>query len=225
MFAQEMVAGLHVIINDMKRYFRLKTVRLLDMPCGDMQWMSRFLQTRDDINYTGIDIVSSVIDHHRVTYARRPWTFRNVDIAADSTFVNNFHLILSRHMLQHLENATVFNILKKLSDNTRHPSFLLATKFSIDSKNVELKTHKLGRYRVLNLELAPFRLEPPLCLFRDGRIKPEIYAGLWRLPLTTIHESFCSQSKPANFLTHLSTNKLYSCVAWGLPGSSRHLKT
>ena len=71
-YSLEIIAAQHVIINKLKRRFGLKKVRVLDMPCGDMQWMSRFLVTRKDIVYTGIDIVADLIKHHRKTYKGRP---------------------------------------------------------------------------------------------------------------------------------------------------------
>ncbi len=35
----------------------------------------RFLVTRDDVDYTGVDIVPELIESHRVTYKQFPWTF------------------------------------------------------------------------------------------------------------------------------------------------------
>ena len=220
--SREVIAGLHVIINHMKKHFKLQKVRLLDVPCGDMQWMSRFLPTRRDIVYTGIDIVPDLINHHRRTYAHRDWTFRNADIVTDSTFINNYDLIISRQMMQHLDNAAVFTILKKLSDGTRHPSFLLATTSTNEATNIELDTHMRGRCRHINLEVAPFRLEPPLCMLSDNG-KAGLFMGLWRLPLMSVSESYCSESNPFTFFMQLSASKFYSCVNWGLPNISRIL--
>jgi len=223
-YAQNMMAGLHAIITHMKIHFGLEKVRLLDVPCGDMEWMSYFLGTRDDVIYTGIDIVPDLIEHHRKTYAGRPWTFRNTDIVTDSTFVNDFDLILSRMMMQHLDHAAIFTILKKLSHKTRQPSFLLATTFNSAPSNVDLRPNLRGRFRTVNLELAPFRLEPPLCLFLDGpNYRLLHYMGLWRLPLMTIPQTNCDQSKPAKFSTQLNAAKFYSCISWKLPDISRNI--
>ena len=208
-----------MIINKLKKHFGLKKVRILDVPCGDMQWMSRFLETRIDIDYTGIDIVEDLIKHHQKTYVGRPWTFHVADIVTDD-FVNDFDLIITRSMMQHLEYADVFNIFKKLSVKVPHRSFLLATTFSNCAKNNELDTNVVGRFRPLNLELAPFRLEPPLCLFKDGpspAIKTHAnFMGLWRLPLMTVHDSVCSDNNVARFPTSLSPLTFYSCVNWKL---------
>jgi len=218
-YSVEAISALHVIINKLKGQYGLKKVRLLDVPCGDMQWMSRFLETRIDIDYTGIDIVEDLIKHHQRTYVGRPWTFRNADIVTDD-FSNDFDLIISRSMMQHLDNAAVFNILKKLSVKVLHPSFLLATTFSNWPKNYELDTSLVDRSRPLNLEIAPFRLEPPVCLFKDGPIATTKnhtnFMGLWRLPLMTVHESICSYKNVARFPTSLTPGIFYSCVNWKL---------
>ena len=66
--AQETTAALHVIIGQMKQHLGVERVRLLDVPCGDLLWMSRFLQTRSDVDYTGVDIVRSIVERHRTTY-------------------------------------------------------------------------------------------------------------------------------------------------------------
>ena len=55
-FAAEHTAALHVIITGLKTTLGLTKVRLLAIQCGDMVWMFRFLETRDDIDYTGIEI-------------------------------------------------------------------------------------------------------------------------------------------------------------------------
>ena len=215
------MGALHAIINEMKKHFGLEIVRLLDIPCGDMQYMSHFLRMRTDIAYTGIDIFPDLIAHHRNTFKERPWIFRHADIVADD-FINEYDLIVSRYMLQHLENAAIFSIFKKISVETKGPSFLLATTSSNSQSNADFNTNMRGRYRPVNVELAPFRLEPPLCMFRDGPIRSyrlTSFMGLWRLPIMTIPESIC---KPVRFSTALSQRPIYSCVNWNSKTNSRY---
>ena len=78
-YAQEMIAALHVIIGQLKQYLGVDRIRMSDVPCRDLQWMSRFLQTRTDVEYR-TDIVGEVIQHHRKTFSSRPWKFLNVDV-------------------------------------------------------------------------------------------------------------------------------------------------
>ena len=58
-WTQETIATLHSVVSQLKQLLGVQRVRLLDVPCGDMAWMSRFLQTRDDVDYTGVDIAVS----------------------------------------------------------------------------------------------------------------------------------------------------------------------
>ena len=41
---------------------------MLDIPCGDLTWMSGFISNRTDVTYTGMDIVPDIIDHHVRVY-------------------------------------------------------------------------------------------------------------------------------------------------------------
>ena len=221
-FAQEMTAALHVIIGELKRYLGTERIRLLDVPCGDLQWMSRFLQTRSDIDYTGIDIVSNVIEHHRSMFADRGWKFLNLDIVSQSINVTDYDLIMTRQMTQHLVHTDVIRILHKFSNVTmlhRRPAFLLATTYPNTAYNAKLDLHSSIRYALQNLEIKPFRLEPPRCLFRDGPASSAHYMGLWQLPLKVIALSSCSM--PAAFSTPLTESPVYSCVNWSLPASKK----
>ena len=208
-----MMATLHRVISEVRLQYNLTRVRLLDAPCGDLAWMSRFLQTRDDIEYTGIDIVPGLIEHHKQLYRDNPHVrFVEADLVemmGDQTY----DVILSRMALQHLFTTDAVKVLSKISGWGR---YLLATTFSGVDNNEELEMHKdnPGRFRRLNVELPPLSLTPPLCLQRDG--PPDTFegwdhfVGLWALPLR-IHAN-CSDSLP--FVLHGTKQILYSCVQW-----------
>ncbi len=40
-WTQEFTASLHVILNQIKSHLNLDRIRILDIPCGDMAWMSK----------------------------------------------------------------------------------------------------------------------------------------------------------------------------------------
>ena len=79
-FTSEIVGILHTVINHLKRTLNKDKITILDIPCGDMTWMSRFLISRDDITYTGIDIVPTLIEKHKKTFENTPHTFINANI-------------------------------------------------------------------------------------------------------------------------------------------------
>ena len=57
LFTIEAMAGLQSVITEIKTQLGKDRIRMLDIPCGDMRWMPRFLETREDVDYTGMDIV------------------------------------------------------------------------------------------------------------------------------------------------------------------------
>jgi len=125
-------------------------------------------------------------------------------------------------MMQHLAHGDVIRILQKFSNVSttgprRRPVYLLATTYPNTAVNARLDVHQPIRYVLQNLEVAPFRLEPPLCLFRDGPPKSEHFMGVWRLPLKAVAESSCR--KPLTVSTPLSSRPVYSCTDWSLPSS------
>jgi len=222
-WTQETVATLHSVITQLKQLLNIDRIRLLDVPCGDMAWMSRFLQTRDDVDYTGVDIVPNIVRHHRQKFANRDWRFYEWDIVRDGLDFSNatFDLILCRAMLQHLYASDVLRTLAHFSVapfKYRHRVFLLTTSFSRHPHNKELviTDDNPGRYRQLNLELPPMSLVPPLCLVRDGppdaREAWMLFLGLWELPLHKVSD--CSQF--ATFNLRNSGQFLTSCVDWSL---------
>ena len=93
---------LHKVINDIKMMKGSNSmVKILDVPCGDFAWMSRFLSNRDDVDYTGMDIVPELVEHHKKKYPNKRWNFINRDIAVAEK-LDNYDIILCRMMLQHL---------------------------------------------------------------------------------------------------------------------------
>ena len=214
-WAQEVTATLHSIINQIKQKTGQPKVTLLDVPCGDMAWMQRFLKTRDDILYTGMDIVPQLIESHKKTYGQyTQWQFVHRDVL--TTGVGQYDLILSRMMMQHLYNADIVKLLQKLSQSGS--KYILMTSFAGYDKNQELNMdsnlENPGRFRTLNMELSPFLLTPALCIERDG--PPDVYQGwdhfigLWELPLRRIQT--CNKVHLLSW-KH-SRHKLYSCVRW-----------
>src|SRR6218665_1906175 len=189
-FAKEVIAGLHQIIVDFKLQTGLSRVRLLDIPCGDMAWMHRFLKTRDDVDYTGMDIVPELIYNNKKSFKRYPWKFIHQDIV-EQPLNKSYDIILCRMMLQHLYITDVLKILKRFSDSGSH--YLLTTNFYTVKGNTDLsKTPSKTRFRLLNLETPPFFLAPPKCIFRDGKEDKSHdslhFLGLWDLPLRKIRD-------------------------------------
>ena len=84
---------------------------MLDIPCGDLTWMSRFMANRTDVKYTGMDIVPHIIKHHRRKYTTKypHMKFINQDIAA-TPLRHEYDIIHTRHMTQHLATEDAIKV-------------------------------------------------------------------------------------------------------------------
>ena len=79
-FPTEIVGTLHTIINYLQRILNKEKITMLDIQCGNMTWMSRFFVSRDDIIYTGMDIIPAIIEKHKKTFENTSHTFINANI-------------------------------------------------------------------------------------------------------------------------------------------------
>ena len=94
--------------------------------------MSVFLSNRTDVEYTGMDIVPDIIEHHTKTYSDQPWTFRVHDIVAEP-LADSYDLIFSRAMTQHLTNADTLRVIQHFSESGSH--FAMMTTYPSTSHN------------------------------------------------------------------------------------------
>ncbi len=187
--------------------------RFLDVPCGDFQWMGYFLSSRNDVEYTGVDVVPELIENHKKKFANRTdWRFIHTDILVNP-LQESFDLILCRMLLQHLVSADIFKMLNRFSAS--NSSFFLATTFSETGTNKDLLETNFdhGRFRPVNLEIPPYSLVSPVCMTRDGPMTQgnNHYVGLWKLPLKRIKD--CSKASRMTYMWYLTLRfKLYGCA-------------
>ncbi|CAD5111338.1 unnamed protein product [Dimorphilus gyrociliatus] len=192
------------IINKLKAESGLKVVKVLDIGCGDMVWMSEYLKTRHDIEYTCIDIVFNLIRSLKQMYPTEGWIFTQHDIV-EAPFYGKFNLIIIRMVLQNLYYRDINKVFKHIS--SMKADYALMTTFSTLEKNSELSLNdNPGRYRPVNLEISPFELIPPSCAINDGSGE-KYFLGLWKLPLQRLFH--CNKVNP--YLWTNKPTKRYSC--------------
>ena len=92
---------------------------VVDLGCGDFRVASKIVS--DEIKYTGVDVVASLIEHHKRNHANENVDFLCLDIAEDE--LPQGELCLIRQVLQHLSNAEIGSILK----NCQKYKFLIIT--------------------------------------------------------------------------------------------------
>lgn len=156
---------------DMIRELEIR--RLLDVPCGECNWMPDLPCT-----YTGVDIVPQAV---AVAKERRPTdTFFVADAIRDS--LPGTDAIFSRDFMQHLTVREGMDFI----GNCRHTGARWMIASSYEGGANTGSSSPLHAYRV-NLELPPFDLGFPTQRVVDGRNEsgkladPEKFIGVWEL--------------------------------------------
>lgn len=146
---------------------------LLDIPCGDFNWMK---DTPLDLEYVGADIVDELIARNQERYGRAGRAFRRLDLTRDD--LPRVDAILCRDCFVHLSFAHIRAALRSIKAS--RSTYLLATTFTQREENRSILT---GEWRPTNLQRPPFGFPPPLTLMDDSAASPNYYdkhLGLWR---------------------------------------------
>ena len=142
--------------NELKIFFKKEKIKkILDIGCGDFNWMNNILSDLDYDSYLGVDIVDVLISDNLDKYKSKKINFINKDfINDDIDFLSEFDFVLVRDVFIHLKNSNInkaINKLRKINFRyigiTSDPTILV---------NTDLKTD--GRYRDVNLTLRPFNI-------------------------------------------------------------------
>lgn len=165
-----------VLIRELPELLRRLGVRtLLDIPCGDFNWMQAAGLELE--RYIGADIVPALVTRNQEQHGRTGREFRCLDLTADE--LPPADLVFCRDALVHLSYADIRKALARIVASGS--TWLMTTTFAAVSANRDINT---GDWRPLNLELPPFGFPPPELLLCEQCPEPG-YAdksmGLWRV--------------------------------------------
>ncbi len=151
---------------------------LLDVPCGDWNWMRHV--NLSDIQYTGGDIVRAILDKNNESFGNENCKFVYLDIISGP--LPKADLILSRDCLVHLNFSDGLAALDQFRKSGA--KWLLTTTFTERSGNTELCEGDI--WRPLNLESPPYNLPRPERYLNEGCTEDDgLYGdkclGLWKL--------------------------------------------
>lgn len=153
----------------------LQVKSLLDLPCGDLEWIKHVPLGID--RYIGADIVEPLIESNRVEHAQFG-EFLHLDLLKDA--LPTVDAIFCRDCLIHLSNRDVLTALRNVAKTSAQ--YLITTTFPDLKVNTDTVT---PYWRALNLQLPPYNLPPPMHLIRDySPLQPEDqqkYLGVWRI--------------------------------------------
>jgi hypothetical protein len=137
---------------------KVEVKRFLDLPCGDFNWMQKVDLT--GINYTGGDIVESIVAENNKKFKSVGRNFEVLNIITDQLPPSD--LLLCRDCFVHLSNEKVMEALANIKK--QNIKYLLTTSFPATKQNKDILT---GEWRPLNLELPPYNLKP-IAIFNEG---------------------------------------------------------
>jgi SAM-dependent methyltransferase len=149
-------------LHDFIKKYKIKSV--LDCGCGD--WSFSRLIDWSGINYTGIDVVSSVIEENKKRYANGNISFIKADILLAEE-LPPADLAIIKDVLQHWSNSTILQFLPKLG---RFKYVLFVNSYAKVNHDCET-----GDTRPLNLKAQPFNLKVKEVLrYRAKRVMLQI---------------------------------------------------
>lgn len=131
---------------------------LLDVPCGDFHWMSKV--NLNGIKYHGGDIVTELVIQNQRKFGNETRAFSQIDLISDKLPVTD--AIFVRDCLVHMPYRSIFEVLKNIKKS--RIKFLITTTFTERTKNDDIK---MGDWRCLNLQIAPFNLPAPLAILNE----------------------------------------------------------
>lgn len=151
--------------------------RLLDVPCGDFNWMHDV--DLSGIEYVGGDIVESLIKANRERYESSARSFVKVDITSGP--LPHADAILCRDCLVHLSFANIVAAFRAMKESGA--GYLLTTTFLNRRVNRDVVD---GDWRPLNLEQSPFLLPAPHSVIieecdEEGGAYADKALGVWRV--------------------------------------------
>ncbi len=156
---------------------RLNVSLMLDVPCGDFQWMKDV--DLEGVHYLGADIVPEIVQHNELEFGNDRIRFQTMDLIRDT--IPEVDLILCRDCLVHLTHESIMDSLRNICESGS--KYLLTTTFPSREVNEDILT---GQWRVLNLEASPFNFPSPIemlneqCTEGDG-VYGDKSLGLWRI--------------------------------------------
>jgi hypothetical protein len=164
-----------IVLND----FHVKSV--LDVPCGDQNWMSRIDFKR--IEYIGADIVPSLIKRNSVAFGSQLKKFIELDLT--QSVPPKTDLIFCRDLFVHLSTKSINACLNNIRESGS--TYLLTTTFTDlrSYNNLPFFSKDVG-WRPINFQLDPFNFSVPLTIINEGCTEgngkfSDKSLGLWKI--------------------------------------------
>ena len=145
--AQKAISGIDELI------LNYSISSILDLPCGDMNWMRHVDLSK--VNYLGGDIVAEIIENNNLLYAKENITFKVMNLIQDS--LEKVDLIIVRDCFVHFSFENIRQAIKGIKRSKS--TYLLCTNFIGTKLNYDIVS---GDWRPINLNIKPFHFPKAL---------------------------------------------------------------
>ena len=164
------------LIKELPKLFKNIGIKsVLDIPCGDFNWMKEV--GLSNIDYIGADIVDKLIVENKKRYSSDNINFLPLNIITD--VLPRVDLIFVRDCFVHLSYYDIQNAITNIKRSGC--KYLMTTTFVDYHSNYDILT---GKWRRINLQDIPFNFPEPEytliedCTEGDGKFKDKAM-GLW----------------------------------------------
>lgn len=166
----ETISGVGSTIDQMKHIIgqvdsviaELGVVSLLDIPCGDFNWMKQV--NLSTLEYIGADIVEEIIAVNNEKYKSLNINFLKLDITCDQLPPSD--LVLNKDCFVHFSYHDISRAIENIKKSDCR--FLMTTTFAKHNVNWDIDT---GKWRPLNLERQPFNFPKPMINIEEQATK------------------------------------------------------
>lgn len=149
------------LINDLEKLLKDMDIKsVLDIPCGDFNWMQKVDLSK--INYIGADIVNELIKSNSMKFIKSPnLNFKVLNLIDD--LLPQCDIVIVRDCLVHLSFEDIRNAIKNIKSSGC--KYLLTTTYTNSHLNFDIIT---GEWRRLNLQKPPFNFPNPIFVINEN---------------------------------------------------------
>ncbi|MDD2287074.1 MAG: class I SAM-dependent methyltransferase [Paludibacter sp.] len=140
-------------LNDLIHQFNIRSI--LDVPCGDFNWMNQV--NLNGIDYIGGDIVWQIVQENKQNYNH---SFKVLDLV--NSVLPTADLLICRDCLVHFSYSHIQLSIDNISRSGC--KYLLTTTFPSHC-NWNINT---GEWRPINLQAVPFNFPDPILIINEG---------------------------------------------------------
>lgn len=154
---------------------KLSIKTMLDIPCGDFNWMRNV--NLKNVDYTGADIVHELIKFNNTKFASDTIKFQQANILISNLPATD--LIFCRDCFVHLSFKDIAEAIQSIKKSGS--KYFMSTTFT-QHKNYDIIT---GDWRPINLERSPFNFPKPIVVLKEYCEEDERYVdkslAVWRI--------------------------------------------